>query len=165
MRSFDMDRRYRLITAPFRPLQHLYTVDDQISCFETLTRHLRTDGELLFDLFQPRYDLLMSKLGEEVPDLEWPDPNDEARLMRRSFKRTHLDLRRQVFEGEFIFRCFAGDEQLEEVRTPLKMSWYTLPQLQLLFKGAGLVVVHAWGGFDRCSIDEGGNFVFLLRRA
>ena len=38
MRSFDLGRQYALITLPFRPFQHLTTVEDQLSCLQTLRR-------------------------------------------------------------------------------------------------------------------------------
>src|SRR5881409_766472 len=35
MRSFEIDRRFTLATIPFRPFQHLLTVDDQLACLAT----------------------------------------------------------------------------------------------------------------------------------
>lgn len=32
MRRFDLGREFRLVTLPFRPFQHLMTVQDQLSC-------------------------------------------------------------------------------------------------------------------------------------
>jgi len=40
MRNFDLGQTFQLITLPFRPFQHLTTVEDQISCLQTLHRHL-----------------------------------------------------------------------------------------------------------------------------
>jgi SAM-dependent methyltransferase len=70
MRNFALDRRFRLITAPFRPLQHLYTVADQIATFRTVRKHLLPDGLFAFDLFYPNYRALDENLGEERLDLE-----------------------------------------------------------------------------------------------
>src|SRR5262249_16400485 len=53
MRQFDLGRQFPLITIPFRPLQLLVTVDDQLSCLETVRRHLVTGGKLILDVFNP----------------------------------------------------------------------------------------------------------------
>ena len=53
MRSFDLGRKFGLITLPFRPFQHLTTVEDQLACLKTLHRHLEPEGRLIIDLFNP----------------------------------------------------------------------------------------------------------------
>jgi SAM-dependent methyltransferase len=35
MRGFDLGELFRLITLPFRPFQHLLTVEDQLACLTT----------------------------------------------------------------------------------------------------------------------------------
>ena len=38
MRDFDMDEQFGLVTLPFRPFQHLETVEDQMSCLEAVSK-------------------------------------------------------------------------------------------------------------------------------
>src|SRR5258708_4478594 len=38
MRHFDLGRRFALITVPFRPFQHLISVDDQCACLDSIHR-------------------------------------------------------------------------------------------------------------------------------
>ena len=40
MRDFDLGSRFPLIIAPFRVLQHLTTIDDQLRFLENVARHL-----------------------------------------------------------------------------------------------------------------------------
>src|ERR1700733_6358012 len=40
MRSFRGANKYNLVTIPFRPMQHMYTLDDQIAALETAAFHL-----------------------------------------------------------------------------------------------------------------------------
>jgi len=61
MRSFDLARRFNLITLPFRPFQHLLTVPDQRACLETLRAHLADDGRLILDLFNPSLEALANR--------------------------------------------------------------------------------------------------------
>src|SRR5437763_4997387 len=65
MRHFDLGRTFRLITLPFRPFQHLITIEQQRSCLRTLHAHLASDGRLILDLFNPSLDALATRLGDQ----------------------------------------------------------------------------------------------------
>src|SRR3990170_3104384 len=49
MRRFDLGRTFSLITTPFRPFQHLITVEDQLSCLGCIHRHLVDGGRFILD--------------------------------------------------------------------------------------------------------------------
>ncbi len=163
MRTFSLDRRFRLVTIPFRPLQHLYTIDDQISTLNNARRHLTPDGVLAFDVFFPDFAKLLEPLGEEKLDLEWRVPGRPDRVIRRYLRRTKVDLLNQFFEGEFVYRTFDMEMLIEEERAPLKLGYYTYPQLLLLFKQCGLQVAEQYGGFRKEPIDVCKELIFVLR--
>ena len=54
MRSFDLGKTFTLATVPFRPFQHLLTVDDQLSCLSRIRHHLIDGGRLILDIFNPQ---------------------------------------------------------------------------------------------------------------
>src|SRR5713101_3926094 len=39
MRRFELGRAFTLVTIPFRPFQHLITVEDQLACLDSIRRH------------------------------------------------------------------------------------------------------------------------------
>ena len=43
------------------------------------------------------------------------------------------------------------------------MSYYVYPQMRLLFRVAGLAVVHEYGSFAKVPIAGGGEMIFVLR--
>src|SRR5262249_29739950 len=47
MRSFDLGRTFTLAALPFRPFQHLLTVDDQLACLRTVRGHLGDGGVVI----------------------------------------------------------------------------------------------------------------------
>ena len=53
MRQFELGRTFRLVTLPFRPFQHLTTVEEQLACLGCLRRHLAEGGKLILDIFKP----------------------------------------------------------------------------------------------------------------
>ncbi len=49
MRSFSLGKTYHLMTIPFGPLQHLFTVDDQLAAFRCCHAHLNAGGRIAFN--------------------------------------------------------------------------------------------------------------------
>jgi SAM-dependent methyltransferase len=162
MRDFALHRRFRLITAPFRPVQHLYSLADQIAAFRAIRKHLLPEGCFAFDAFYPQYHMLDEAMPVERPDLEWADPEAPGRIVRRFFLRQQDDRLNQVFSGQFIFRVFEGDQVIAEEREQLKMSYYTYPQFLLLFELCGFRVLEEYGSFAREPIGICKEMIFVL---
>jgi SAM-dependent methyltransferase len=165
MRSFRSNREYPLVIIPFRPLQHIYTIEDQRAALETAAFHLEDDGVLAFDVFYPRFDLLDSGVGQAVAELEWTDPADPSKLVRRYFQKESLDKINQTFSAAFIFRTWQDGKLILEETEPLKMSYYTYPQLRALFLLTGLEIVEEYGSFARAPLDnDAKEMIFLLKK-
>ncbi|NMC64195.1 MAG: class I SAM-dependent methyltransferase [SAR324 cluster bacterium] len=163
MRDFSLGKKYSLITVPFRPLQHIFTVDDQLAAFNNFSEHLNRGGRLAFNLFYPDYKLL-EETGVEHQELEWKDKNDSTLTVRRSFVRTSVDKLNQVFQGEFIFRSFRGDSFVREDRSHLSMSYYTYPQVLLLLRASGFRVLEEYGSFNKEPISVCKEMVFIAEK-
>ena len=165
MRTFSLDRKFGLVIIPFRPMQHMYAIEDQISALNAAKAHLSPEGVLAFDVFYPDYSVLLQPLGKETLELEWHAPDDPAHVVRRYFKRTRVEFLHQHFEGEFIFRTFDGDRLIGEERSQFKLGYYTYPHLLLLFRHCGLEVVEQYGSFKKDPIDICKEMIVLLRPA
>jgi SAM-dependent methyltransferase len=53
MTSFDLGRRFSLLTIPFAGFQHLRTVEQQLACLSCCRAHLLPGGRLVLDLPNP----------------------------------------------------------------------------------------------------------------
>ena len=60
MRDFELSRTFALVTTPFRPFQHLTTVEDQLTCLACIHRHLAPGGKLILDIFNPSLPYMTS---------------------------------------------------------------------------------------------------------
>jgi SAM-dependent methyltransferase len=165
MRTFSLDRKFRLVIIPFRPMQHMYAIGDQINALNAAKAHLLPEGILAFDVFYPDYSALLQPLGKETLELEWRTPDDAGHVVRRYFRRIRVDFLQQYFEGEFVFRTFDGDRIIKEERAQFKLGYYTYPHLLLLFRHCGLEIVEQYGSFKREPIDICKEMIFLLRPA
>jgi len=163
MRDFSLGKTYDLITVPFRPLQHLFTVDNQLAAFRCFAAHLNHGSKLAFNVYYPNYQRL-EEVDVEIPELEWTDPEDNTLTVRRSYLRKSLDRLNQFTEGEFIFRSYRGEELVKEERSPLNMSYYTYPQILLLFKSTGFKVLEEYGSYDREPISVCKEMIFIAEK-
>lgn len=164
MRTFRGKQKYPLVTIPFRPLQHLYNVNDQVAALKTATFHLNEQGILALDVFFPNYALL-DRIGEEGLEMAWPDMEHPGRVIRRYYRIDSVDRVRQVVTITFTFRVYEDEEPIGETVSTMQMSYYTYPHLKALFLLAGLAVVEEYGSFAKEPLDDGaGDMVFVLKR-
>lgn len=63
MRSFRFDEQFALITIPFRAFLHLLQVSDQIVTLRNIHRHLREDGRLVLNFFDPSMEYIVGHSG------------------------------------------------------------------------------------------------------
>src|SRR5690606_18107918 len=131
MRSFDLGRRFHLVTIPFRPLQHLNTVSEQVSCLTSVRRHLEPNGLLVLDVYNPDIRLLARPGGEE-DEPEPPFTMPDGRVVTRSYRTTRLDEVLQVAHGELLFDVRYPDGRTERLVEPLMMRYFFRYELEHL---------------------------------
>jgi len=165
MRELRLERKFPLVTIPFRPMQHMYTVTDQIRALKSAAAHLAEGGTLAFDVFYPKFEVLHIGIGEERLEAEWFSPSDPEVLIRRFFRKDVVDKINQTSSLTFIFRSYRNGKLILEESDTLKMSYYTYPHLRALFLLAGLEPVAEYGSFARDPLDNSSQeMIFLLRR-
>jgi SAM-dependent methyltransferase len=165
MRNFSLPHKYPLVTMPFRSMQHMHTVRDQVAALGAAASHLSREGLLALDVFYPKYDGMFSRFGEEILELEWSPKTDPSKIVRRYFRKDSLDKIHQTFTVTFIFRTYQGSALLGEEFESLTLSYYTYPHLQALFLMNGLEPVEEYGSFDKKPLDNNAEqMIFVLRK-
>jgi SAM-dependent methyltransferase len=166
MRDFRLGTQFPLVIIPFRPLQHMYTVEDQMSALTTAASHLSDTGILAFDVFYPKFELLTARMGEEVPEMEWTPSSDPTAVVRRYSRKESVDKTNQIFNFTFIYRTSRNDELILEETEAFKLAYFTYPHLRALFLLAGLETVAEYGSFAKAPLDNSAEqMIFLLRKA
>jgi SAM-dependent methyltransferase len=166
MRTFHLEAQYPLVIMPFRPMQHMLTVQDQVSALSTAASHLSDTGILAFDVFYPKFEMLAAKMGEELPEMEWTPTSEPTTIVRRYFRKESVDKINQVFSFSFIYRTFHANEMILEETEAFKLSYFTYPHLRALFLLAGLEPVAEYGSFAKAPLDNNAEqMIFLLRKA
>ena len=152
MQDFDLKpRRFQLIYSAFRPFQHLYSVDDQLSCLRTVLEHLEPGGRFAFDVFNPKLDKAYELSEPESGDLRFRvDGHEVVRYV--SLRR---DPARQMIEAQMRFETLEQGQVIRNETELIRMRWFTRFELEHLMARAGYQNVTIYGDFDRSPVEHG----------
>lgn len=90
VRNFKLEKKFKLIVAPFRVFSHLTAIEDQLAALNTIARHLAEGGIFIFDLFVPNPVLCSEGMPPTVDfDGEWSPGHSLKRITSVTPDRTH----------------------------------------------------------------------------
>ena len=128
--NFDLGSgRFRLITAPFRTMQHLLDPQSQLAALRNIHRHLTPEGVFVFDVFDPNLAAIAVEEEPEVLDATFEYQGDE---MRR-YATVVRDLSTQVMALTFRFE---GENADLVGSTRFHMRWYYRYEIEHLLARA-----------------------------
>lgn len=166
MRHFDLGQTFALATIPFRPFQHLITVEDQIACLTSIRRHLRPDGRLILDLFNPAIAMLVDeRRSEEQP----PEPEvimPDGRRFYRTWRRVGIDLFEQAQQVEMYYYVTHPDGRRERAVHAFPMRWLYRFEAEHLLARCGFAVERVYADYDKTPYGSKypGELIFVARR-
>jgi SAM-dependent methyltransferase len=166
MRQFELGRTFAIATIPFRPFQHLLTVEDQLSCLASIRRHLVIGGALVFDLFNPSLDALVNRpVGEEFaeePEFSTPD----GRRITRRHKTVAQDRFNQTNHHELIYYVTHPDGREERLVQSFQLRYLFRFEAEHLLARAGFEVEHLYSDYDKSAYGSKypGELLFVARR-
>jgi SAM-dependent methyltransferase len=166
MRQFDLARAFRLVTTPFRPFQHLTTVEDQFLCLRCIQRHLSDDGRLILDIFNPSLEALVhDEVGEEFgeePEFATPD----GRRVVRYHKIVSRDYASQVIQVELIYYVTHPDGRKERLVQGFPMRYTYRFEAEHLLVRSGFEVEQVYADYNKSPYGSKypGELIFLAKK-
>ncbi len=149
MRDFELPQAFKLVTIPFRPFQHLTTVDDQLACLRSIHRHLVEGGRLILDLFNPSLSRLANDpVGQEIgdePEFTMPD----GRRVLRQHRFVSKDLFNQVNHTELIYYVTYPDGRQERLVHAFPMRYLFRFEAEHLLARCDFQVEHVYADYDK----------------
>ena len=166
IRHFDLDRKFRLIALPFRPFQYLVTVAEQLACLKTIWQHLESDGQLVFDLFNPSVHHLAKPIDPAHTDDEPPFTHPDGRSVTRRSRILERDLADQTFAGELVYDVSHPSGRTERLVHHYRFRYFFRFEVEHLLARAGFSVDRVYSGFDRAPYGRQypGELIFVARR-
>lgn len=166
MCDFRVPGSFGLATIPFRPFQHLISVDEQLACLANIRRHLTADGVLIFDLFNPSLDAIVNRpIGVELdPEPEFTTP--DGRRVIRCQKIVSQDRFNQVGHFELIYDVTHTDGRRERLVHSFSLRYLFRFEAEHLLARAGFTVEHLYADFDRNPYGSTypGQLIFVARK-
>ena len=167
MRRFELGQKFTLATIPFRPFQHLLTVEDQLSCLASIRAHLVDGGRLILDVFNPFLDMLANfKISEEGgAEPEFTAPN--GRRVVRKHRAVATDRFTQVNDFELIYNVSHPDGRQERLVQAFPLRYLFRFEAEHLLARAGFEVEHLYADFDKrpYGSDYPGELLFVARKS
>jgi SAM-dependent methyltransferase len=164
MTTLDLRREFPLVITPSRVFQFALTSGAQRQALAALRRHLRPDGRLVLDLFDPLLDRVVP--GDVPPrGGELVHPTSGNRVTWEVTGR-YPDPARQLVVEDWTYRELdaAGGVLRNEVER-LTLRWSTRSEMRLLFELEGLEVVGDYGDFAGGPPAYGREQVWVLARS
>jgi len=161
-----LHRKFDLIVAPFRVLQHLSTDEDVAGLMRSIKEHLEPAGTAVLNAFRPKRDAagMLRDWPSEQAELAW-EVEDGDTVVRSYDHRLRVQEDPLVLFKKLIYRRFRGDEQVDEAVLKIAMRCYYPEDLLALVESAGFIVKGKWGGYSGESYGVGPELVAAFGHA
>jgi SAM-dependent methyltransferase len=160
--GFDLGRQYALITIPFRPFQHLLTVEQQLGCLHSVRKHLAPRGRLIFDVFHVNPESVYSKAWMEEKEEGPPTRLPDGRIVRRTVRIAAFHRAQQINDVGFCWYVTHPNGRQEEIRWRTGLRYYYRFEVEHLLARAGLHLAALYGNFDRSAfVEESPEMIFV----
>ncbi len=167
MSDFTLGKTFPLIITPFRSFQFMLTPAAQRAALASMRRHLRSDGALILDLFDPRLDWCVPQPEAERPDRQATVRNPvTGRDVRMAVIERTPDPMRQIIDE--VWRYTELDGAGKEIRATterLILRWTLRSEVRHLAELAGFEVDAEYGDFRGGPPTYGREQVWVLRPA
>ncbi len=151
MRDLDLGRRFALVLAPLGALQHLETVADVVATFRVIAGHLEPGGVAVIDVESPHAEDF--EPGPQPVIEHWTRPWRGGHVTKwvSSSGAPSLGLR----EVTWHFDHQPAEGPLRRHSMQFTMRTFTLTELELAGRLAGLEAVAVHGDYDGAPYDDG----------
>lgn len=164
MRTLDLEKRFSIVLIPFRPLQHLIAVSDQIATLQAIHRHLEPGGRLVFDVFNPNMRYMVEDRtaeAQDTPEVQLPD----RRTFRRTGRVAAVHIVEQYSEIELIYYVRGVDGSEQRLVHGFLMRWFWRHELEHLLARCGFRVKAVFGDYNRSPLtDQSPEMIFIAER-
>ncbi len=165
MADFDLSETFALLFISFRSFQCLLTPGEERRALQTIRRHLRPEGLLVINNFDPRLEYLAPGAPSPVgrPDnLRHPVSGNRVTIEITS---RELDRFRQIIVEKWRFREI--DESgavVREEEEVLRLRWIYRQEMRYLLELCGFEVEAEYSDFHENPPEYGKEQIFLARR-
>ena len=166
MTNFETDEMYRLVTIPYRPFQHLISVEEQKACLNCIINHLLPHGLLVLDIFHPFPPMLVPSQKymaevEDLPETRLPDGS----IFHRTGRIANFHRDEQYNDIELIYYVSHSDGKTERLVQAFPMRYFFRYEVEHLLNICGFKVIDIFGDYDRSEFcDDSPEMLFVAEK-
>lgn len=141
MRSFKLREKFDAVIITYRTFQHMYSVDDQIKALKNIKKHLKPNGLLIFDVYNPNLNYIQKGNWQWRKDstIKLLDAKQEVKI----YYRNRYDMGEQMMYQEFLIKHSNGRKNIAF----LKMRFFFRFEIDHLLRLTGFKVKNLYGDF------------------
>jgi 2-polyprenyl-3-methyl-5-hydroxy-6-metoxy-1,4-benzoquinol methylase len=145
MTYFNLNKKFDLIFVGYNSVHHILTNHDFKNFMECVKKHLKPNGRLLFDIFNPSIAILNQRnIRTEMDDFFDPLTGEQIFVTEENV----YDAATQVNHVTYFY---SKKDQLEFHSHPLDMRCYFPQEMDALLDFGGFKVVNKYGSFKKDS--------------
>lgn len=163
MSIFSFDKKYDLIIAPFRAFQALTQEKNINSCLQCVRRHLSDTGVFIINVFRPYKVLDESWCYPEEVQWETIEEEKGIKIIKKHWGNK-IDIQRQIIYPSYAYEILDESEILKRIEENLSLKYYYYEQLKNYLVKNGLRVIEEYGWYDKSSIKDGRELIFVCRK-
>jgi SAM-dependent methyltransferase len=161
MTGFDLHEQFPLIIIPFRPFQHLLSVEAQLGCLLCARRHLADGGRLVMDFFQTD--------AARMHDPKFLEAHFVAEYEMSGARRVRLFERIAAFhraeqcnDVEMAFEVTEPGGRIDRHVFAFTFRYFFRYEVEHLLARCGLRLLETFGNFDRSPLqDDSPEMIFV----
>jgi SAM-dependent methyltransferase len=166
MAGFELAERFRLITIPFRPFQHLLTVENQLACLRAAHSHLEPGGKIILDLFHTDPRRLHDPEYLQEREAHGEVTLSNGRRIRLAERTAAYHRAEQVNDVELIYYVAHPDGRSERLVHAFPIRYFFRYEVEHLLARSGFRVVGLFGDFDNSPLrDDSLEMLFVAEKA
>lgn len=151
MKDFNYDNKFDYIFIPARSFLHLTSQEDQINCLKNIYNHLKKNGKLILNFFNPNLKILVSNNNKnfQLKDTyEHPDTKEKIKLYCKQKNNIADQIQNITFRFEF---------KKNEYITKMKLRWIYKEEFKLLLKISNFKNWELFGDFNKSKFNHESN--------
>lgn len=149
LRTVGASAEYDLLIVPYNSFCNLTGVDDQLSALDAFYAALNPGGQLVFDIYVPRHDVIAESFDEWHSQRTFEHNGRELTSRTRTTIDSQID---QTYRSEHEIRDSDGNEVARE---EFVMAHLPPQQVELLVRQSPFERWSVHGGFSESPLEDG----------
>ena len=165
MADFDLQESFRLVIVPFRPFQHLLSVEEQMACLRAAHKHLQPGGKIILDLFHTDPRRLHDPEFMTEREVHGEVALADGRRVRLAERTVAFHRAEQVNDVELIYYVTHPDGRTERLVHAFPIRYFFRFEVEHLLFRCGFRVNDIFGEFDRSPLrDDSAEMLFVAEK-